>query len=443
MTIAFLKLSGLSLTWINLIGSFLFFSLISCTKSFDDKMNAVDDEGRNSQISITYPIDDTSLYQEELEIQGKADDNGGINSLEIVLNNQPLKIENISGKWKQKINLKIGENKIIGKMTNSKGDVYRTQPLYVYRLWEKTGDLPNPVAYPAVYFANKSIYILGGWTFQWDFLPAMDNLWSFDPASKQVQTYTPSLFRACYSSNIGFYQDQIFLISGLKKKEGGDYARNNMIDRINYSNGSINPISISIETSTYIRAGSAYGQIDNSVYIIGGIDSDGNTSDIIVKYDLAANQWSTLGALGQPVKFAGSIVYGHKIFIFGGMDNLGNFLKTIYIYDIDNTSVYTFPDRLKYARAGMGAVRIDNKVYLLGGETLNSNGQKEYLDIVEVFNLETQTTLELRKMPAKLGYMGTATDGNKIFIFGGKDKGDFPSKSWIYEYYPAFDNLNQ
>lgn len=436
------NLSAIVLIWIKILIFCLAWILISCGKnSFSDKMDSVDDDGRQSSIQVSFPPNDYTAYSESLFVNGIAHDIGGISKIEILVNEQ-IFWSGAGPNWSRDIPLQIGENKIIAKMTNSKGNVSRTHPVYVYRLWKKSGELPSPVAYQSVVTDGTDFYLIGGWTFYWDFLPADDYFWRFHPGNAQITQY--ALSHPHYSSASVFYSDKIFIIGGLKKKSFGnlwqDQAKNNNIDSYGVNGFPAAPSGV-LPYYAVIGA-SAYGVINAKVYLAGGIDPDGSAVDSILEYDLISGDWKIKKTLGKKLKFAGSAVYQDKLYIFGGMDENNKYQNTVYIYDPAVDDWILFEGRLGFERAGMGCVRIGNKVYLMGGEGIQNNGQPGFFDTVEVFNLDTQTSYELRKMPEKIAYMAASTDGEKIFLFGGKTGDEFPSISRIYEYYPLLDNLN-
>lgn len=74
----------------------------------------------------------------------------------------------------------------------------------------------------------------------------------------------------------------------------------------------------------------------------------------------------------------------------------------------------------------MGCVRIDNKIYLLGGLHDYSN----YRNSISVFNLTTKelSTLDV-KLPSQCGYAGCVVHNKKIYIFGGKSSNNYPYKT--------------
>jgi N-acetylneuraminic acid mutarotase len=319
---------------------------------------------------------------------------------------------------------------------NDKGTVIYSDPVYVQCLWKKAGQLPQPLSFQNVLAHNNYFYILGGWIFDWDFIPALDIFWKYDPVNNTTQEYSPSLVHPFYLSSTVVYNGKFYALGGLKKKSGKGCARNEWVDIYSpagsYDYGDIRSIS----STAYVRGGAAYSRIGNTVYLFGGNDNDGNPTDTILTYNLDTDTWSDTGLrLDHPRAYASAVQYNGKIFIFAGKTDSG-YSRSVTIFDPPSTLV-RLDDRLKYSRGGAGVVRVNHKVYLLGGE-----GEGGYLNAVEVFNLDTYVSYELRKMPFSLGYMGAAAYEDKILIFGGKNEDGFYSKSDIYHYHPLEDDLN-
>lgn len=78
--------------------------------------------------------------------------------------------------------------------------------------------------------------------------------------------------------------------------------------------------------------------VRESIYIIGGKNPKAkegkNVLGSIEEYSIRGRKWRTMGELVTPVHSAASTVVGELIFVFGGIDQNGQFVKTIQVFEI-------------------------------------------------------------------------------------------------------------
>ena len=86
------------------------------------------------------------------------------------------------------------------------------------------------------------------------------------------------------------------------------------------------------------RASHSASFYQNKMYIFGGQDDDNNKLDDLWEFDLASCNWRKLG--GNPGEYCpiarsghSSIVYGTKMFIFGGIYELTKELNDMVVFD--------------------------------------------------------------------------------------------------------------
>jgi hypothetical protein len=115
------------------------------------------------------------------------------------------------------------------------------------------------------------------------------------------------------------------------------------------------------------------------IWMVGGV-SGGTVATIVNQIDLfdpVTNTWypsiTSFSAGGMTaVSFGGAVGYArpadghHLIIVIGGFDGSGNTSNAVQIYDID-TDTWSSGTAMTQARANFYAVRIYDKVYVLGG----------------------------------------------------------------------------
>lgn len=431
--------------------------LVSCTASFEGKMDKVDDEGRDTRINFDIPVEQTALTR-FVELTGSAYDKGGIQKVQLKINQSSFVDAVGAERWKRAVELELGENILYGRVINDKGEGTRTPPFYIYSLWEESGELPEPLSHSSVLQYGADTYLMGGWVYNWDFIPAYDTFLKFQGTDNQVTVFFPALITAAYLSQSVVYNGKIFLLGGLKQSGNGHVAQNMV--HVRGLDGSVTALK-QFGDSAQARGGAAYALVDHKLYVFGGYDYDGNPTNTILSYNLADISLTPAGLLEPsvelgdfegflpgPLVFAGAVkITDGKILIFGGENGSPEdrqYKNSLLVFDPLTKQLTELTGKLLYKRAGMGVVSLDDKVYLLGGVTVEEGAENPlYLDRVEVFDTSNYTSRELRRMPFSLAFMGAVADGERIVVLGGRNDRGFLTKSEIFRYYPLSDNLNQ
>lgn len=95
-------------------------------------------------------------------------------------------------------------------------------------------------------------------------------------------------------------------------------------------------------------------------------------------YDPVTDTWyPSITRLPTPVSFAGACSIkvsdsDHRIYVFGGFDSSGNVLSTVQYYTIETASWSTGVS-ITSPRANINAVRLNNKIYIMGGSSSNAS----------------------------------------------------------------------
>lgn len=108
--------------------------------------------------------------------------------------------------------------------------------------------------------------------------------------------------------------------------------------------------------------------VEDDVYIIGGLDSEGNPLSDCWKYNFSSNQWEERTSFGKAS-------YGHNAFYYNGFIHLyGGYLDDLILsayilsYSIgDNQWSLNFPTGTFEATSNAAAVQFGGRVFLFGG----------------------------------------------------------------------------
>jgi len=106
--------------------------------------------------------------------------------------------------------------------------------------------------------------------------------------------------------------------------------------------------------------------LDDSVYVMGGVDDHGNILSSVEVYDQTKKAWHCTSSMTRRREGAASVVYGDSIFVFGGGGDLGILHREVEVYSLE-TGSWSPADSTSYGRAFHHAVRIRKYIYIFGG----------------------------------------------------------------------------
>ncbi|KFZ37759.1 hypothetical protein HR45_07835 [Shewanella mangrovi] len=165
--------------------------------------------------------------------------------------------------------------------------------------------------------------------------------------------------------------------------------------------------------------------VDNQVYVIGGQNSQG-PRDVIEKIDLQQNSVSELSTKLMPRTYGSAVSDGQgHIYVLGGTTRFrlqGHVTNpTVEVFDTESGEVLYGRD-LPHPRRSTAAVRVGNKIYVIGGSTVV---EKPLFRIaasakVDILDLDTQTWSQGADMPQAAETKAVVYQG-KIYIVGGEN----------------------
>jgi len=130
--------------------------------------------------------------------------------------------------------------------------------------------------------------------------------------------------------------------------------------------------------------------VGDTMYLIGGNQDEIDYSTGVVKYNLLSGAWDAASAtpILVGVNKAASVAYDDKIYVTGGTDSSGESTDLIQVYDPGTNSwVTTFP--LPDPRSRHGAVVVGTTLYIVGGYGPDGSGSEENKSELFAVNLAT------------------------------------------------------
>ncbi|HEX4697625.1 MAG TPA: kelch repeat-containing protein, partial [Candidatus Udaeobacter sp.] len=215
----------------------------------------------------------------------------------------------------------------------------------------------------------------------------------------------------------------------------------------------------------------ATGVLNGKVYVIGGYDSDADSTGTVQVYNPTTDTWTLAQALPIAVNHNAAAVVGGKLYSFGA--NVGE----TFVYD-PNSNSWSARASSHYVHRGTAAVGVINgKIYVAGGAGTPSEREVEVYDPVantwsvkapmhvprnhtgggvingkfyvvggrhgpstdalEVYNPQTNTWSMLAPMPTARSGFASAVVNNEIWVFGGEDPQTLSLHAGVEVYNPV------
>jgi len=143
------------------------------------------------------------------------------------------------------------------------------------------------------------------------------------------------------------------------------------------------------------------------------------------EYDPATDTWTTKADMPTARAVLGVVEVNGKIYAIGGSS--GN-TSAVEEYDPE-TDTWTTKADMPTGRYGLGVVEVNGKIYAIGG-------YDGYLSTVEEYNPATDTWTTKADMPTARAHLGAAEVNGKIYAIGGYNGGFL---STVEEYNPTTD----
>jgi len=156
------------------------------------------------------------------------------------------------------------------------------------------------------------------------------------------------------------------------------------------------------------------GVVRDTIYFLGGRQSNAPSIRTITAYDIANGTWITTGlpTLSRPRRAGAGGRIGNKIYVAGGRDSASTTLNSCEEFDVDTKTVTAKANMPAGAWACCGAV-VNDKLYVIGSES--STGTTYEYD-PSSNSWTTKATL-----PMGRGWAAAVGAGGKVYVTGGSD----------------------
>lgn len=218
-------------------------------------------------------------------------------------------------------------------------------------------------------------------------------------------------------------------------------------------------------------------EVNGKIYVIGGLDGYGRTTDSVEVYDIEKDSWSEAAKLPQALHHPAVTTDGEKVYVVGGFIGIAfRPVDTVYVYEPETDS-WSEAGRLNDFRGAGAAAFAEGKLHAAGGVTSSGvsgtfewydgegrvwnglkdlptprehlaavgldgkfyaiGGRKRWVDqnlaAMEAFDVPAREWKALPPMPTKRGGIAAAASGGKIHVFGGEGKDGTFSQVEVYD----------
>ena len=187
------------------------------------------------------------------------------------------------------------------------------------------------------------------------------------------------------------------------------------------------------------RAAAAAAVIGSGIFVAGGRDvgggpCSGNALDVVERYDIGTDTWTTVAPLPTAVSDAAAVATGGKLYIVGGCNGATfTFFNTVFVYN-PTTNTWSSAAPMPTARASLVAGIVGSNLYAIGGwDGVAPLG----LTTNEVYSISSNTWSTAAPMPTSRGEAGVVSHNGDVFVVGGSRPGFGNSTDANEEFTPA------
>jgi non-specific serine/threonine protein kinase len=184
--------------------------------------------------------------------------------------------------------------------------------------------------------------------------------------------------------------------------------------------GAENPAALgwkALESAPTKRTEVAAAAAGNRIFVVGGFVDGGSTVDTVEIYDVGKDSWGAGPPLSLPVNHAMAASLNDAVYIVGGYAGPGLEKPTTRGFRFEGGR-WAEIDPMPEPRAAAGLAAVDGKLVIAGG--IGSSG---LADSTLVFDPKSSKWSKAAGVPTMREHLGVASDGNRVFVVGGRAVG--------------------
>lgn len=163
--------------------------------------------------------------------------------------------------------------------------------------------------------------------------------------------------------------------------------------------------------------GACCANVENKIYVVGGITKNGKTTNILQEYDPSMDTWKNKTPMPTPRAMSSAVAIGNKIYVFGGRNESG-ITNKVEVYDTGSDS-WTRAAEMPDEKWNHMVAVVDGKIYVIGGIT-GTGSQRKSTGSVDVYDpagdsWESGSGMLLSRQGAAIAVLQ-----DRIYVIGGR-----------------------
>lgn len=167
-------------------------------------------------------------------------------------------------------------------------------------------------------------------------------------------------------------------------------------------------------------------EAEQQLYLLGGRSRDGRSRDLVQRYDVVNDQWTTIGVLPEPLQQAAAASMRGLIYVAGGTRADGTLSDQLWIFD-PLTQAWQAGPTFPTARSRAALVAWDGVLYLIGGW----DGRTYRSDVV-IYDAQTAEWILTAGLAEPRADAAAVVAAGRLYISGGVNaSGALSSTGWL------------
>jgi N-acetylneuraminic acid mutarotase len=160
------------------------------------------------------------------------------------------------------------------------------------------------------------------------------------------------------------------------------------------------------------RSEVASAALDGKIYVIGGFDAQGNSTNVLEVYAAGAraNTWERKAPLPEGRDHPMAAAFGGKVYLFGG--GRGDATRTVFVYDPASDTWSRGLD-MPYRRTAGGAAVIGDRIIVVGGVGDMPGETMVYDPAANTWSIGPP-------LPEPREHLGVTSAGGVVYVVGGR-----------------------
>ena len=261
---------------------------------------------------------------------------------------------------------------VAGGIASKQGEIYFTDRFFSYdpnaNEWVDEAPLPESLHHAALVSTGDRLFLVGGFNGSFEhFWRMRENVYEYKAGEWLTVTALP---KPQAEGVLSDHKNDIHLVSGQSPRSSANVNRSDHQEVTTHwvllSGGSKWETAAPIPLARNSATG---GWVGDQLIVTGGRNAHGNFDHTHI-YDKKEDRWRDAKPLPLPQAGTASVTVDDGLIVFGGeifVPKAGVFKET-WRYSLVNDQWSAYPD-MKTPRHGIGAGKIGNKVFVVGGAT--------------------------------------------------------------------------